>query len=101
MIRLPGAGGTRGSPRPRLWPAAPRACHPVGPSGQGDRPMAWDFSTEPEFQEQLEWMRAFVREEIWPLEPVFEELGREGLDRALAPLKEEVKRRRLWATHLP
>ena len=22
--------------------------------------MAWDFSTEPEFEEQLEWMRAFV-----------------------------------------
>ena len=32
--------------------------------------MAWDFSTEPEFEEQLEWMRAFVREEIWPIEPV-------------------------------
>ena len=30
--------------------------------------MAWDFSTEPEFEAQLEWMRAFVREEIWPLE---------------------------------
>ena len=30
--------------------------------------MAWDFSTEPEFQEQLDWMRDFVREEIWPIE---------------------------------
>ena len=26
--------------------------------------MAWDFSTEPEFDEKLEWMREFVREEI-------------------------------------
>jgi acyl-CoA dehydrogenase len=33
--------------------------------------MAWDFSTEPEFQQQLDWMREFVREEIWPIETVF------------------------------
>ncbi|MDT7586878.1 MAG: acyl-CoA dehydrogenase, partial [Pseudonocardiales bacterium] len=30
--------------------------------------MAWDFSTEPEFEEKLAWMRDFVREEIIPLE---------------------------------
>src|SRR5919206_4827 len=30
--------------------------------------MAWDFSTEPEFQEKLDWMRDFVREEVWPIE---------------------------------
>ena len=30
--------------------------------------MAWDFSTEPEFEEQLVWMREFVRDEIVPLE---------------------------------
>ena len=28
--------------------------------------MAWDFSTEPEFEEKLEWMREFVRDEIYP-----------------------------------
>src|SRR5438034_4624078 len=32
--------------------------------------MAWDFSTEPEFEEHLAWMRAFVREEIWPIETI-------------------------------
>ena len=32
--------------------------------------MAWDFATEPEFEEQLEWMRGFVRDEIYPLEPL-------------------------------
>ena len=63
--------------------------------------MAWDFSTEPEFQEQLDWMREFVREEIWPIETVFEELGQEGFERAIAPLKEQVKERGLWAAHLP
>ena len=30
--------------------------------------MAWDFSTEPEFEAKLDWMRSFVREEIMPLE---------------------------------
>ena len=30
--------------------------------------MVWDFSTEPEFQEKLDWMLSFVREEIEPLE---------------------------------
>jgi acyl-CoA dehydrogenase len=63
--------------------------------------MAWDFSTEPEFQEQLDWMREFVRAEVYPLEVVFDELGEQGFDHAIAPLKEEVKARGLFATHLP
>src|SRR5215210_4929649 len=63
--------------------------------------MAWDFSTEPEFQEQLDWMRAFVREEIWPIETVFEELGQPRFERAVAPLQDQVKERGLWAAHLP
>jgi acyl-CoA dehydrogenase len=63
--------------------------------------MAWDFSTEPEFQEQLDWMRDFVRAEIWPLETVFEELGQAGFERAITPLQEQVKERGLWAAHLP
>ncbi len=61
--------------------------------------MAWDFSTDPGFEGQLEWMRDFVREEIWPLETV--DLDRHQLDRALRPLKERVKERELWAAHLP
>ena len=31
--------------------------------------MAWDFETEPEFEQKLAWMRAFVREEIFPSRP--------------------------------
>ena len=38
--------------------------------------MAWDFSTEPEFEAKLEWMRAFVREEIIPLETLDLDRGR-------------------------
>jgi acyl-CoA dehydrogenase len=63
--------------------------------------MAWDFSTEPEFQEKLDWMRAFVREEIWPIETIAPELDQAALDRLYAPLRAEVKRRELWAAHLP
>jgi acyl-CoA dehydrogenase len=62
--------------------------------------MAWDFSTEPEFQEKLDWMREVVRERIWPLETLIDELGYDGLKRAIAPLAEEVRERGLWAAHL-
>ena len=41
--------------------------------------MSWDFSTDPDFQEQLDWMSEFVREEIWPLEAIWHELGMDGL----------------------
>ena len=63
--------------------------------------MAWDFSTEPEFEEQLRWMRQFVREEIWPLETIVDDLSQEQLERVYAPLQAEVKSRGLWAAHLP
>lgn len=61
--------------------------------------MAWDFSTEPEFEQKLEWMRGFVRDEIIPLELL--DLDADAFARATAPLKEEVKGRGLWAAHLP
>ncbi len=59
----------------------------------------WDFSTEPEFQRHLDWMRDFVRDEVRPLELLH--LSPEQFDRATAPLKEQVKARGLWAAHLP
>ena len=61
--------------------------------------MAWDFSTDPEVQEQLDWMDSFVRNEIFPLEVAgFSEAG---LRQAMEPLKQQVKDRGLWAAHLP
>ncbi len=60
--------------------------------------MAWDFSIEPEFQAQLDWMSPFVREQIWPLETL--DLDRAQIDRALAPLQEQVRERGLWAARL-
>jgi acyl-CoA dehydrogenase len=60
--------------------------------------MSWDFQTEPEFEEKLEWMRGFVRDEIMPLEVL--ELDGERFRRAIEPLQAEVKERGLWAAHL-
>jgi acyl-CoA dehydrogenase len=61
--------------------------------------MAWDFSTEPDFEDKLEWMRRFVREEVFPLETL--DLSYDDLTRVARPLQEEVKRQGLWAAHLP
>src|SRR6476619_6381235 len=63
--------------------------------------MAWDFSTDPGFEEQLEWMRAFVRAEIWPIEAIQHDLDQAALDRIYEPLQQRVKERGLWAAHLP
>ena len=60
--------------------------------------MAWDFETEPEFEQQLEWMRTFVKEEVFPLETL--NLTYDQILVAIKPLQEQVKARGLWAAHL-
>jgi acyl-CoA dehydrogenase len=60
--------------------------------------MAWDFSTEPEFEEKLAWMRDFVREHVYPLETL--EMDWRTFWRAIEPLKRQVKDAGLWAAHL-
>ena len=66
--------------------------------------MAWDFETDPEFQEKLDWVDQFVREECEPLDLAFPHLQFHPLTPArrsvIDPLKEEVKRQGMWATHL-
>ena len=62
--------------------------------------MSWDFSTDPDFQAQLDWMNELVRHEIWPLETIWRELGQDGLQEAIAPLQREVKAHRLWGLAL-
>lgn len=67
--------------------------------------MAWDFSTDAEFEAELEWMRNFVREEVEPLDLLFRGPG-DPFDptgaarRIIRPLQELVKERGLWACHL-
>ena len=67
--------------------------------------MGWDFETEPEFQKKLDWMETFVREEIFPLETLAEhwrsDAGRAQFKSITDPMKEEVKKKGLWAAHLP
>jgi acyl-CoA dehydrogenase len=60
--------------------------------------MAWDFETEPEFEEKLAWMREFVREEVYPLETL--DLDWYSYRQIIRPLMEQVKERGLWAAHL-
>ena len=60
--------------------------------------MPWDFSTEPEFEEKLDWARGFVHDEIEPLETL--ELDHATYRRVAVPLQQEVRRHGLWAAHL-
>jgi acyl-CoA dehydrogenase len=63
----------------------------------------WDFSTEPEFQEKLDWVDQFCREEVEPLELVFPYAVRmrdPKMKALVDPLKQKVKDQGLWAIFL-
>ena len=62
--------------------------------------MGWDFETEPEFQEQLDWMREFIDSEIIPLEPVLDELPADEWKVVRDHLRQQVKDRGLWGAFL-
>jgi acyl-CoA dehydrogenase len=67
--------------------------------------MSWEFETDPEFEEKLAWMREFMKEEVEPLELVYPDdvykmPQSEDIKLLLAPLKQQVKDRGLWAAHL-
>jgi acyl-CoA dehydrogenase len=62
--------------------------------------MAWDFSTDPEFETKLQWTRSFVDSEILPLETIEFDVDDRQWERLTAPLKDEVRRQGLWACHL-
>jgi len=66
--------------------------------------MAWDFETEPEFQEKLDWIREFRTEYIEPLDLVYPGRAFFPLDDEtgpiVQPLKQEVRDHGLWAAHL-
>jgi acyl-CoA dehydrogenase len=65
--------------------------------------VAWDFSTEPEFQEQLDWIEQFCREEIEPFDLVFPMALRSRDDKVKAlarGLQQKVNDRGLWALFL-
>ena len=65
-----------------------------------------DFSIDPAFQEQLDWIREFVKAEVEPLDLAF--AGEEMVynkasafyEEAIRPLQQVVKDRGLWSCHL-
>ena len=63
----------------------------------------WDFETDPDYQEELDWVDGFVRDRVEPLDFVltspFDKSDRQATA-IVAPLQEEVRRRGLWACHL-
>src|SRR5206468_4197192 len=65
--------------------------------------MGWDFETEPEYQEKLDWVDRFLREDVEPLDYVLGDAYDKTDERALAvvrPLQEQVREVGLWAAHL-
>jgi acyl-CoA dehydrogenase len=69
--------------------------------------MPIDFSVEPDFQADLDWIDAFVRDEIDPIEALYPthslmyDKHNEETQQLIRPLQEQVKERGLWAVHLP
>ena len=66
--------------------------------------MSWDFSTDPEYQEKLDWADAFVREEVEPLDLIWPGLAYTPpggpVRKVVDPLKQAVRDQGLWATHM-
>jgi acyl-CoA dehydrogenase len=63
----------------------------------------WDFETDTEFQEKLDWIDTFLTNEVEPLDLVFGDPYDKSDKRALAvvrPLQQQVKDKGLWACHL-
>jgi acyl-CoA dehydrogenase len=66
--------------------------------------MAWDFSTDPDYQDKLDWAAEFVRTKVAPLDllwphDVYKPHTAEQRV-VIDPLKEEVSAQGLWACHL-
>jgi len=53
--------------------------------------MAWDFTTEPEFQEKLDWADRFVRENVEPLDLLYPKLIFHPLEEPLRSLVNQLK----------
>ena len=63
----------------------------------------WDFETDPEYQEKLDWADRFMREEVEPLEYVVAhplDLSDPVRQALIPPLQDEVRAHGLWACHL-
>ena len=65
--------------------------------------MAWDFQTDPEYQEKLNWVEQFVRDEVEPADRLYEhplDMTDPVRNAIVKPLQQQVRERQLWACHL-
>ncbi len=67
--------------------------------------MSWSFETDQDFEDQLEWIDEFTTKEIEPLDLVFREPGdpwdpNSPAAKAMEPLRQIVRQKKLWACHL-
>ncbi len=65
--------------------------------------MSWDFETDSDFQRELDWVDAFVRDELEPLDFVVRspyDLADPIRKELIPPLQKKVQKRGLWACHL-
>ena len=65
--------------------------------------MAWDFETDPQFQEKLDWVDRFVTEEVEPVDRIVEhawDVSDPTRNKLIKPLQEKVREQELWACHL-
>ena len=64
--------------------------------------MAWDFATEPEYQEKLDWVRGFLGDEVEALDLTLDhnvvyDKSHPVHTTVLPRLQEQVKAQGLWA----
>jgi acyl-CoA dehydrogenase len=65
--------------------------------------MAWDFETDTEYQELLDWVARFVREEVEPADRMYDhplDMKDPVRNAIIKPLQEKVREKGLWACHL-
>ncbi|MGV0645743.1 acyl-CoA dehydrogenase family protein [Mycolicibacterium sp. XJ2546] len=66
--------------------------------------MAWDFETDSDYRELLDWADEFVRDEVEPLDLAWPNQEfvplTDARRKAIDPLKQRVRDKGLWATHL-
>ena len=67
-----------------------------------------DFSLSPEFTAKLDWIRDFVRDQVEPMDALFDQQHSQVYDTkdaasrsVLKPLQQIVKGKNLWGLHLP
>ena len=67
--------------------------------------MSWSFETDQDFEDQLEWIDEFTTNEIEPLDLIFRDPGdpwdpNSPAAKAMEPLRQIVRQKKLWACHL-